>query len=93
MNTWPSGAKHAPFYLMNQLFFWPVHINIFVCVDFAVHWEKETDDRSYVHFCYVYNYHIENSLQSIYLFTLHEGKQHIKHSLREDTRGGLLMLF
>lgn len=79
LNTWPSRAKRAPFYLMNQLFFWPAHINIFVCVDFADHWEKETG-RLYLHSCYVYNYHIEKSPQSIYLFTLHERKQHIKHS-------------
>lgn len=36
LNAWPSRAKHALFYLMNQLFLWPVRINIFVCVDFAV---------------------------------------------------------
>lgn len=64
---------------MNQLFFWPVHINIFVCVDFVVHWEKETDDRLYVHFCYVYNYHIENSPPVHLLVYFAWGKQHIKH--------------
>jgi len=76
---------------MDQLFFWPVHINIFVCVDFAVCREKETDDRSYVHFCYVDNYHVESSLQSTDWFTLLEGKQHVKHS--EEAWEPKLMLF
>lgn len=70
---WPSRAKRAPFALMNQLFSWPVPINIFVCVDSAVYWGKEADARSCVHFCSVQSCPAFPPAQA--LFVLQEGEQ------------------